>query len=57
MVKEISCPEENLENFILYGEQIPYYKFIHGEPDKRKVDKKTRDYYHKGKEYAEQFKD
>ena len=40
MVKEISRPKGNLENFILYGEQIPFYEFIHGGPDKRKVDKK-----------------
>lgn len=55
MIKEIECVEENLEGFILHGEQIPVYVDFSGEPNPRKCDKKTIDYYHKGKGFAEQF--
>ena len=55
MIKEIECVEENLEEFILHGEQIPVYADFSGEPNPRKCDKKTIDYYHKGRGFAEQF--
>ena len=57
MVKEIECPGGNLEDFILYGEQVPAYRSFHGEPDPEKTDKKIIEYYRKGNKYAEQFKD
>lgn len=57
MIEKIECPEENLEELILYAEQIPAYRFILGEPDPEKVDKKTIEHYHKGKLYEKQFED
>ncbi len=57
MIKEIECVEENLEGFILHGEQVPVYVDFSGEPNPKKCNKKTIDYYHQGKRFAKQFSD
>ncbi len=54
MTREIECVEENLEDFIKYGDQIPYYQDFQGGPDPR-VSKKVQDYYILGKKFAESF--
>lgn len=55
MIKEIECVGENLEGFILHGEQVPAYACFSGDPDTKKCDRKTIEHYHKGKRLAEQF--
>ena len=55
MIKEIDCVGENLEGFILYGDQVPDYKCFSGELNPEKCDKRTIDYYNKGRIFAEQF--
>ena len=55
MAEKIECPGENLETLLLYGNQIHAYNSFSGEPDPKKFDKKTIDYYHMGKKLAEAF--